>query len=236
MFPKLTGSLSSIISIVPTPEKMTIIPLKKSSPIPLPDGLPYIVQFNPDSYDETMTTQFNEEQPIGADGQHIHFNRNLPRMFTFEFLIDGTGASGDDKREVIIEVELFKKTVEFKGSQHRPSFLLLVWGTYVVTAVLKELTINYTMFRKNGTPLRAILTATFYEHKERILQILQQDLLSPDLTSRQIVKEGDKLPFMCFGVYDTPRHYLEVARANGLTNFRNLKPGSELDFPPVEKG
>lgn len=235
MFPNLTGSLSSIISMVPLPEKMTIIPLKASSPIPLPSGLPYVVQFNPETYDERVETVFNQEQPIGADGRHNHFNRTQPRTFTFEFLIDGTGATGDDKREVIAEIALFKKTVEFKGADHKPSFLLLVWGTYVVVAVLADLTIKYTMFRKNGTPLRAILTATFIEHKERVLQILTQGLLSPDLTSRRIVKEGDKLPLMCFGVYDTPRHYLEVARANGLTNFRNLRVGTELDFPPIDK-
>ncbi len=234
MFPNLTGNLSSIISMVPAPEKMTIIPLKKSSPIPLPAGLPYVVQFNPENFDESTNTRFNQQQPIGADGQHLHFQRILPKTYNFEFLIDGTGASGD-KREVMAEIALFKSTVEFKGDQHRPSFLLLIWGTHVVTAVLRDLSIKYTMFRKNGTPLRAILTASFYEHKERLLQILQQGLLSPDLSSRRIVTEGNKLPLMCQDIYETPRHYLEVAKANGLTNFRNLKPGIELDFPPVKK-
>lgn len=234
MFPNLTGNLSSIISMVPGLDKMTIIPLSDSSPIPLPAGMPYVVQFNPENFDETMSIMFDQEQPIGAIGQQHRFNRIRPRSFTFEFLIDGTGASGD-KREVIAEIALFKKTVEFKGEQHRPNFLLMVWGTHVVTAVLRDLRIQYTMFRKNGTPLRAVLKATFLEHKDRILQVLEQGLLSPDLSSRHLVKEGDKLPLMSYEVYGSPRHYMEVARANGLTNFRNLKSGTEMDFPPLEK-
>lgn len=235
MFPNLTGNLSSILSMVPAPDKMTIIPLKKSSPVPIPAGAPYIIQFNPENYDEANKVMFNKEQPIGSVGRHQHFEKVEPRAFTFNFLIDGTGASGGDKREVITEIELFKKTVEFKGDQHRTSFLLLIWGSYVATAVLKELKIKYSLFRKNGTPLRAELNTTFSEHKERLLQLLEQGLMSPDLSSRHIVKADDKLPLMCYGVYDTPRHYLEVARANGLINFRYLETGHTLDFPPVKK-
>jgi len=234
MFPDLTGSLSSIINMVPGSDKMFLLPLKKGSPVPLPAGPPYLVQFNPENFDETSDIVYNQEQPIGATQQHQHYHRTRPRSFSFEFLIDGTGASGD-KREVIAEIELFKKTVEFKGDQHKPSFLLMIWGSHVVLAVLKDLRIRYTLFRKNGTPLRAVLNATFWEHTERTEQLLQQGLLSPDLSTRRIVKEGDTLPRMCYGVYETPRHYLEVARANGLTNFRKLKSGQELDFPPISK-
>lgn len=234
MFPDLTGNLSSVMNLVPVPDKMTIIPLKKSSPIPLPNGLPYVVMFNPENFSETFNIVYNQEQPIGSVSREQKFHRQAPRTFTFEFLIDGTGASGD-KREVIAEIELFKKTVEFKGDQHRPSYLLLVWGVHVVTAVLVNLQIRYTLFRKNGTPLRAVLTATFREHTERVLQVLKQALQSPDLTTRRTVQTGDKLPLLSYKVYDTPRHYLEVARANGLTNFRKLRAGTELDFPPVAK-
>jgi len=234
MFPDLTGNFSSIINMVPGSDKMFLLPLKKGSPVPLPAGPPYLVQFNPESFDESMDIMYNQEQPIGATQQHQHYHLTKPRTFSFEFLIDGTGASGD-KREVIAEIELFKKTVEFKGDQHKPSFILMVWGTHVVLSVLKSLKIKYTLFRKNGTPLRAILNATFCEHTERIEQVIAQGLLSPDLSSTYTVKEGDTLPRMCLGVYDTPRHYLEVAKANGLTNFRKLSPGLTLDFPPVSR-
>ncbi len=234
MFPKVTGNLSSIMNIVPALDKLTIIPLKKATPVPLPTGPPYVVQFNPEKFDEKHSIIYNAVQAIGATGADNRFNRIQPRRFSFEFLIDGTGASGD-KREVIAEIELFKTIVGFKGALHRPGFLLLVWGVHVVTAVAKDYTINYSLYRKNGTPLRATITVNFDEHKDSLFQIIEQALQSPDLTSRHIVKEGDSLPLMCNTVYDDPRHYLEVARANKLTNFRKLKTGAELDFPPIKK-
>ncbi len=40
---------------------------------------------------------------------------------------------------------------------------------------------------------------------------------------------------MCYRIYGDPKYYLEVAKVNGLGNFRFLKPGTDLIFPPIEK-
>ena len=58
---------------------------------------------------------------------------------------------------------------------------------------------------------------------------------SPDLTHERVVKEGDNLPLMTYRIYGDPKYYLEVARVNGLTNFRKLTPGQKIVFPPIEK-
>ncbi|MDO9615798.1 MAG: LysM peptidoglycan-binding domain-containing protein, partial [Bacteroidota bacterium] len=31
------------------------------------------------------------------------------------------------------------------------------------------------------------------------------------------------------------KYYIEVAKANGLNDFRNLKTGQKIKFPPIEK-
>jgi hypothetical protein len=59
--------------------------------------------------------------------------------------------------------------------------------------------------------------------------------LSPDLTRRRIVRGADNILTLCQSVYESEKYYLEVAKANGLTNFRKIAPGVELDFPPIEK-
>ncbi|HEU6454372.1 MAG TPA: peptidoglycan-binding protein, partial [Roseateles sp.] len=58
---------------------------------------------------------------------------------------------------------------------------------------------------------------------------------SPDLTHKRVVKAGDRLPLLCNEIYGTPHLYLQVAAANGLDDFRNLAPGTQLFFPPLEK-
>lgn len=234
MIPNLTGSLSSVINMVPFPGTMTIIPLERTAPIPIPAGLPYVVMFNPERIQESMHVVIDEEEATGSQQARQRFVLVKAPRFSFDFLIDGTGASGD-KREVELEIGLFKETVSFNGKLHRAPILLLIWGTYIATAVLTSMQIEYKMFRPNGTPLRALIRCQFAGHAERILELLISNLLSSDLTHQRTVREGDTLPNMCNQIYESPRFYLEVARTNGLTNFRRLKSGSELFFPPVEK-
>jgi len=40
---------------------------------------------------------------------------------------------------------------------------------------------------------------------------------------------------MSFKIYGDSKYYLEVARANKLINFRKLKIGQKIFFPPLQK-
>ena len=76
---------------------------------------------------------------------------------------------------------------------------------------------------------------TFKEFKEENLRVAEENNQSPDLTHYRDEKKGDTLPLMCFRIYGDSRHYMEVARANKLANFRNLTVGEQVFFPPFEK-
>jgi nucleoid-associated protein YgaU len=40
---------------------------------------------------------------------------------------------------------------------------------------------------------------------------------------------------MCYRIYGDPKYYLQVAEANGISNFRKLIPGTDITFPPLHK-
>ncbi len=229
-----TGALSGLMNLVPTPGKLTILPLRELDPIPMPSGPPYIAMFNPDQYSIEERSNYHDKCAPGSSSGEQNFNRVEPREFTFEFLVDGTGASGE-QREVVAEILLFKIVTGFSGDLHRPNYLLLAWGTFIATAVLTRMNVKYTLFRDNGTPLRATISATFREHTPRITALLKMNLFSSDLTHRRMAVEGDTLPNLSQMIYRSTRFYLEVARANDMTSFRRLKPGTELYFPPLQK-
>ncbi|MCO6477066.1 MAG: hypothetical protein J5I94_10625 [Phaeodactylibacter sp.] len=230
----VTGGVSSLVSMVPFPDKFTFIPLKETDPIPIPSGLPYSLMFNPENFSEQERYLYNNRQPPGSTSAQQRFLNTAPRSFSFEFTVDGTGASGE-KKEVELNIASFKKAVGFNGDIHRPNFLLAVWGTFISTCVLTHMNVTYTMFRKNGTPLRARVRVSFAGHTKRILELLSMNLLSPDLTHFRTVVEGDSLPLLSSKVYESPQYYLEIARVNGLTSVRSLKKGQQLRFPPLEK-
>ncbi|MEL6277035.1 MAG: LysM peptidoglycan-binding domain-containing protein, partial [Bacteroidota bacterium] len=49
------------------------------------------------------------------------------------------------------------------------------------------------------------------------------------------LKGGETLAYKAYEVYGATNYYLQVAKANGLTSFRNVSEGRELVFPPIEK-
>ena len=121
------------------------------------------------------------------------------------------------------------------GTQHKPPFLIFVWGTFYFAGVLESANVSYSLFSSNGAPLRAKITISAKEHigEKKINEILR--LRSPDLTQSRIVAAGDTLANLSQKMYKDPSLYLELAKANNLTNYRKLKPGTELIFPPIEK-
>jgi nucleoid-associated protein YgaU len=41
------------------------------------------------------------------------------------------------------------------------------------------------------------------------------------------------LPLLCQKVYRDGSYYMQVAKANHLASFRDIKPGTQLVFPPL---
>ena len=101
--------------------------------------------------------------------------------------------------------------------------------------MLKSASIAYKLFKPDGVPLRAVITATFTDNSDDQTRVALAQDKSPDLTHVRMVKAGDNLPAMCYSIYGDPRYYLEVARANRIDNFCKLAPGTKIFFPPLEK-
>ena len=100
---------------------------------------------------------------------------------------------------------------------------------------MKSADITYTLFKSDGYPLRAKVKATFSENIEDTLRTAKEGKKSPDFTHQRIVKDGDTLPLMTYRIYGDDSYYLEVARINGLTNFRKLETGTIIQFPPLKQ-
>jgi hypothetical protein len=228
--------------------KLTIIPYKESDGVlGAPAGPPYIVQFNPETYTDTTEYKYGpEEQPKGSVGAQATFVEINPKKFAFELMLDGTGVSPapppagaldaiapSTGLSVIAQIELFKLTVGFRGADHRPNFLMLVWGRLVVMTVIESYAIAYKLFSPAGLPLRATISASFREHTPKGLGELMKNLSSPDINHAHQVREGEHLSKIVYDVYKDPAYYVAVAAANNLDTVRTLRPGSALYLPPV---
>lgn len=197
------------------------------------------VLVNPESYSQKITVQFSEKQAPGTTGKMPKFSKIEPQKLDFELLFDATGVINgvaDNQNGVEAELTRFKELVlEYKGDTHRPRFLCIYWGTLRFECCLENLDITYKLFRADGLPLRAMVKAGFIGSIGEIKRLAKERATSPDLTHIRTVMAGDTLPLMAFRIYGDAKYYIEVARANNLDSFRNLRTGMQLVFPPIAK-
>jgi len=205
---------------------------------------------NPNKYSFKYKIEQNDDQASGTSTSAPRFNRILPEDLSLEFIFDRTGVitdygaagTSDDKTfkdegsGIIDDIDKFKKVVfDYNGDEHKPNYLIISWGTLLFKGTLTEMDITYKLFKSDGTPLRATATAKFKGFVEDNLRVAKENNSSPDLTHIRMVKDGDTLPLMTFRIYGDSKYYLEVAKANNITNFRKLTVGRKIFFPPIKK-
>ncbi|MEM9820862.1 MAG: hypothetical protein AAF985_07310 [Bacteroidota bacterium] len=192
------------------------------------------VMFNPNTYSRKYEVQYEEREGPGDTGSPQVFGKIKPQEYAFDFLFDGTGTA-TEKVDVHEKIEAFLAvTGKNEGEIHRPMYLKLVWGKLISKCVLKNAEISYSLFNSDGSPLRAKVKATFSENVEDTLRVAEERNNSPDLTHYRTVKQGDNLSLMSERIYGDSSYYIQVARFNNLTNFRQLEVGQRLLFPPIK--
>ncbi|MGZ3764383.1 MAG: CIS tube protein [Mucilaginibacter sp.] len=215
-------------------------------------GMEYEVLINPESYALTYETIVNQRSAQGSSEMITSYSVRSPQSLTFKFLFDGTGViqkggggllSGlavpglpADKPDVVQDYETFKSVVyNFNGDTHQPRFVQLQWGPLLYNCRLSRMTLTFKLFNPDGTPLRAEADCTFQAVIDQTKLTAINNLHSPDLTHIRTVKDGDTLPLLCFREYGDSKYYYQIAKYNGLTDFKTLESGTKLIFPPIAK-
>lgn len=190
---------------------------------------------NPTELTMAFEIEYDEAQGAGTTQSRMNFKKMKPGDTSVAFFLDGTGANGRPL-DVQQKVEEFQTVCGYNGAIHRPNYLKIGWGTLTVKrCVLKSASVAYKLFKPDGVPLRAVITAVFVDSTDDQTRVAMSQDQSPDLTHVRLIRAGDRLPQLCQEIYGDPKLYVAVATANGLDDFRNLKPGSQIVFPPLEK-
>lgn len=196
--------------------------------------------FNPSTYSQTYSPVWAKRPGINNSGEQLYYQRSDPSDLSLDLVLDGTGVD-----EMGIVTLIAPKTVEerlqsflkvaytYNGKIHEPNYLRVEWGSLKFPCRLKSVTIKYTSFDRGGKPLRAELAVKFVADDDAKTLRRLEEKQSPDLTHSRVVCSGDTLPLLTREIYGSSAAYLDVARWNGLDDFRCLIPGQELVFPPL---
>lgn len=197
--------------------------------------------FNPESYTQSYENVYNAKQGINTSGSSAKYSLSKPSDLSLKLILDGTnvGKNGlslfSDRKSISDRVDDFlDMTFYMDGDIHEPKFLAITWGDLYYKCRLKSVTVNYTLFDTGGNPLRAELDTVFVADPDAKSRLRRENKNSPDLTHWRVVRAHDTLPLLCEQIYGSPHYCIQVAKANKLNDFRNLVPGQELFFPPIQ--
>lgn len=199
--------------------------------------------FNPKEYTFAKTNSWPKDQKAAANTPVLNFGGGNPATLNMDLLFDTyqnsrTGGQSKDVRTVYIN-DLWKMMFvdkqlaeKKKNKQGRPPKVQFSWGkAWSFEAVMASLSVTFTLFLPDGTPVRATAKVAFQQIQDT--KELPQNPTSGGIGGERVraVQEGDRLDLIAHEEYGDTALWRLIAEANGITNPRDLRPGSTLVIP-----
>jgi len=193
--------------------------------------------FNPHEYTLTKRNQWTRGVTKGKNIPRLMFNQGGAQTLQLQLFFD-TYAEGTDIREHtdplwrMMMVDADK--INHRTNKSEPPAVAFQWGGLVFIAVITNMTQKFTLFLKDGTPVRTTVDVTL----EQLIDV--EDFAPQNPTSgggeaakTRVVCAGERIDLISFEEYGDPTQWRRIAGANGLTNPLRLRPGQRLTVPPL---
>ncbi len=199
-------------------------------------GAPFVANINPESIKHSRATKLSTDNAANTDFDVFQFKGYGKETVSMQLILDGTGYVNAAGGSVTEQLENLLNCVYIvQGPSHKCHYIKIIYGSAFKSKWwnIESFNINYTLFKANGDPLIAEVDLTFCIHRNAEKMKKKDPLFSPDVTHIFTFKEGDSLTSMCQEIYDDVSYYVQVAKLNGLSNFREIPIGTKLFFPPL---
>jgi hypothetical protein len=199
--------------------------------------------FNPKEYTFAKTNSWPKDQKAAANTPVLNFGGGNPATLNMDLMFDTyqnprNGSQSKDVRTAYIN-DLWKMMFvdeqlkeKKKNKQGRPPKVQFTWGkAWSFEAVMTSLSVTFTLFLPNGTPVRATAKVAFQQIQDT--KSLPQNPTSGGIGGERVrtVEEGDRLDLIAHEEYGDTAQWRLIAAANGITNPRDLRPGLTLVIP-----
>jgi hypothetical protein len=201
-------------------------------------GEAIVFQFNPKEYTVRKSASWEHRPARGARATSMpEFKGAEQRTLTIECFLDANESSGRDIAKDIENLFRCCTPLEATVGRNRPSppFVVFGWGRKMsVTCCVKSVSVKYTLFKPDGTPIRAVATL---ELQEVPSPPARQNPTSggPALRRAHTVVAGDSLQSVAHAEYGHPRFWRAIAAANGIEDPMRLEPGTHLLLPTPDE-
>ncbi len=198
-------------------------------------GDPVFCMFNPFEYAVSKSNTFSEKPGNDKDAPQAEFSKAGAQTLKLVLLFDTYETKEDVSRETN-KLWKFMQTKEHKdgakNEKNEPPQVAFHWGVFKFVSYITNMTQKFTMFLKDGTPVRASVDVTFTQYIDKD-DYPPQNPTSGAETIERIwrVRAGDRMDLIAAEVYGDATKWRIIAARNTIVNPLRLLPGQELTIP-----
>jgi hypothetical protein len=203
--------------------------------------------FNPKEYSIQKQNQWKVDPVVGTALPTAQFGGGQPRKLTLDLMFDASDSTLDvrtvtDTLFKAMEVDKALGSGSGKNSG-RPPMITFNWGSTVMfKAVADSLSVQYMLFRPDGSPIRATAKLSLIQvEKAKDKSSSGAGGRGGNPTTRalpgsgsHLVRDGDSLPSIAFAHYRDPTRWRPIAEANGIDDPLRRRRGATLSIPRLE--
>jgi nucleoid-associated protein YgaU len=187
---------------------------------------------------------FFDTTDSGGDVQSAYTFRLAELMLltgTANLMAKITASEEDMKKdEIKKQVEAANTAIDAANAaliaQNAPPKVKFVWGRILsFEAYLTKFSQTLTLFKSDGTPVRATVKITLQQSRDEGVFPAQNPTSLSAARKMWVVNAGETLDWIAYKEYGSAAHWRHIAEVNNLADPKNLRSGQILKLTPLPK-
>lgn len=190
----------------------------------------FTTQVNPTAMKLGKTLNYQPNGEAKGVANLRKFSSQALDSLSFDILMDDTGIIPNKSGKIKDRINQLEKAIyRINSESHEPSYVKVIWGTFIFRGRVETINYDYSLFSPSGTPLRVKVTFSFNGYFDKDTAQMN----SPDLSRVITFRAGDSIARYCDEIYGDASFCHEIAAFNNLSEFRKIEPGTKISFPPL---
>ena len=198
--------------------------------------------FNPKDYTVTKTNNWKAEAKQGSTAAKPSYTGGNPWEMTLQLLFDSTLLKPKMTVKQVTQT-LFDAMdatcgegagTGGKKNTKRPPTVTFEYGWFSFVAVVKNLSVQYTLFNPDGEPIRADVKLALMQYEIERPKGNNPTTQGEGGLGAHVVRDGDSLQSIAHRAYGDPTQWRAIAVANGIDNPLRLRSGATLSVPRLD--
>ena len=206
-------------------------------------GTPLPCLFNPTQFRMAKSNNWDPDQVQGKSAPNLFFTTGgsgtLDLSLVFDTTDTGKAVTGHTNALFqLMEVDPDLPGFDADTGRGRPQWVRFRWGSFAsFKAVIENLSVEFTYFAADGTPLRARVSLSLRQYEDDPGWVRQNPTSGTPRPSRShLVQAGEAIDAIAARYYGAGTDWRLIAEANGIEDPLRLAPGTVLVIPKNEGG